>query len=64
MPFGLTNSHSTFESLMNEFFRPYLKRFILMLFYDILVYSKNEQEHLEYLKSDPGDSDAAPTLCD
>ena len=40
MSFGLTSTPSTFQNVMNEIFRPYLCRYVLVFFEHILVYSK------------------------
>jgi hypothetical protein len=49
IPFGLCNSPSTFQSLMNHVFHPFLHHFVLVLFDDILIYSKTWKSHLTHV---------------
>jgi len=51
MPFGFTNGPTIFQSLMNELFRSQLRKFILVFFYDILIYSNSMTEHLGHLRT-------------
>lgn len=50
LPFNLSNAPATFMCLMKIVLTMYFDEFILVFTYDILVYSKNQEEHEEHLK--------------
>ena len=50
MPIGLTNAPVVFQHMMNDIFRKHLDNFVVIYLNDILIFSKNEEEHEKYVR--------------
>ncbi|KAH0720138.1 hypothetical protein KY284_005168 [Solanum tuberosum] len=50
MSFGLTNVLAAFMDLMNRVFKPYLHMIVIVFIADILIYSRNEEDHASHLR--------------
>lgn len=50
IPFGLTNTPSTFQALLNRVFTDHLREFVLAFFDDILIYNQDMESHKDHVK--------------
>lgn len=49
MPFGISNTSTTFQAMMNQLLHPLLRKYVIVFFDDILVYSILWEAHIEHL---------------
>lgn len=51
MPFGLSNALATLYTLMNQLFKKYLDKFVIIYFDDIIIYNQTLEKHIEHLQT-------------
>ncbi|MBW0594035.1 hypothetical protein O181_133750 [Austropuccinia psidii MF-1] len=51
MPFGLTNAPSSFQTLFNDIIYDLLDIYVVVCLYDIMVFSKSEEEHVTHVST-------------
>lgn len=51
IPFGLTNAPAVFQALVNDVLRDFLNQFVFVYLDDILIYSKNLQQHIQHVRT-------------
>ena len=50
MPFGFTNDPAVFQHMINDIFREYLDNFVVIYLDDILIFSKNKEDHEKHVR--------------
>ena len=63
LSFGFTNAPAAFMDLMNRVFRNYVDAFVIIFIYDMLVYLKNEGDHMGHFKSGFESFEITPITC-